>query len=304
MYPVPGNLASNVIDVHGDRGRAWLDHLGDLVSSIEERWRIKVGAALGRLNYNLIAPVTLADGTEAILKTGVPGSHFDNEVTCLQYFAGDGSVKLLDHDASVAAMLLERVRPGSDVKDLDEKAAVKAAVHVMTRLHKPLDHVNTSLPSVQDWGRGFQRFRRWLDGGTGPLPDSIVDEAEKVFLDLTGSMGRTVLLHGDLHHENILSSNRTGWLAIDPQGVVGEPEYETGAFLRNPIPQIADRSDLQEITEIRVMMFSELTGCDPDRIYGWGFSQAVLSAIWSIEDHGRGWEQGLHIAEAIRAASR
>ena len=63
-------------------------------------------------------------------------------------------------------------------------------------------------------------------------------KAESLFAGLLASMDAPVVLHGDLHHFNILSAQRQPWLAIDPKVVPGEPAYETGAFIRNPIPDI------------------------------------------------------------------
>ncbi len=57
--------------------------------------------------------------------------------------------------------------------------------------------------------------------------------------ELLLSQGEPVLLHGDLHHYNLLQHQDT-WLAIDPKGVVGEREFEIGAFLRNPVCVVED----------------------------------------------------------------
>ena len=89
------------------------------------------------------------------------------------------------------------------------------------------------------------------------------------------------LLHGDLHHYNVLSDRARGWCAIDPKGVVGELEYELGAALRNPI----DRPDLfakLDVVERRLDQFGLVLGIDTSRARGWCFAQAVLSAIWQL----------------------
>jgi streptomycin 6-kinase len=92
-----------------------------------------------------------------------------------------------------------------------------------------------------------------------------------VFAELCDSMGEEVVLHGDLHHENILRSG-DGWIAIDPKGMVGEREYETGAFIRNHVSaRCADQ-------------LAEALGLDVHRIRLWAWVQAHLAAAWSIED--------------------
>src|SRR6266567_6137524 len=56
------------------------------------------------------------------------------------------------------------------------------------------------------------------------------------------SSAEPVLVHGDLHHDNVLSSARAGWLAIDPKGVAAEPAYETSRYASQSQKQIAAAS--------------------------------------------------------------
>ena len=91
------------------------------------------------------------------------------------------------------------------------------------------------------------------------------------------------LLHGDLPHYNVLFDWTRGWLAIDPKGVIGEIEYEIGAVLRNPIER-PGLFILPSITERRLQQFRRKLNLDSTRALRWGFAQAVLSAIWEIED--------------------
>ncbi len=102
-----------------------------------------------------------------------------------------------------------------------------------------------------------------------------------------------MLLHGDLHHDNILAAERAPWLALDPKGVAGEPAYEVGALMRNPRPQPA------EVLARRASILAEVLDIDRQRILGWSFAQAVLSAWWNIEDQGHGWEGAIEVAERL-----
>jgi len=99
-------------------------------------------------------------------------------------------------------------------------------------------------------------------------------------------MAESVLLHGDLHQDNILSAEREPWLAVDPKGVIGEPVFETGALLRNFWPDILSIPNPKSLMARRIDQLSAELGFDRERIYDWGFSQAVLSVLWSIEDKG------------------
>ena len=126
----------------------------------------------------------------------------------------------------------------------------------------------------------------------------------KLFAELLGSMAAPVLLHGDLHHGNILAAERQPWLALDPKGVIGEPAYEVGAWLRNPWPGLLAGPHPRQILVQRVAQFVAELGCDRARIVGWGRAQAVLSAWWNFEDHGDGWAWGMACAELLAALGR
>jgi streptomycin 6-kinase len=127
----------------------------------------------------------------------------------------------------------------------------------------------------------------------------LVDRALKLFEELISSSTETVLLHGDLHHYNILTAERQPWLALDPKGVVGDPCYEVGALFYNP-EGLLDRSNLRQVLARRADQLSEELGFDRQRVLGYGIAQAVLSAWWSYEDHGHGWEPTLVIADHLK----
>ena len=103
------------------------------------------------------------------------------------------------------------------------------------------------LLTVESWTAGLKQLRPYFNGSTGPFPAYLVDAAEAIFADFIPSQGERVLLHGDLHHWNILSASRQPWLALDPKGVIGEREYDVGALLRNPDLESMDRSTLKAL---------------------------------------------------------
>jgi streptomycin 6-kinase len=90
----------------------------------------------------------------------------------------------------------------------------------------------------------------------------------------------------NLSYYNILRAARQPWLAIDPKGLVGEPAYEVGAFLRNPDLEAYTPAELKALQARRVDQFAAALGMDRERILAWSMAQAVLSAWWTYEDHG------------------
>lgn len=288
MERIPAAFAEKMAVVHGDRGREWLARLPGLLGTLAERWDLRLGEPFS-LSYNYVAAATRADGTAAVLKVGVPHRELDTEREALRQYAGRATVRLLAVDEASGAMLLERAEPGTMLSELVTDAAgddeaTHIAARVMRDLWQPLP-VAHSFPSTQDWARGLERLRARFDGGTGPFDPALVALAEVLFRDLHASAAESVLLHGDLHHDNILAARRAPWLAIDPKGLAGEPAYEIGAFLRNPSPWLYDQPDPVAVVRRRVDIFAGELGLDRRRIHQWNVAQAVLSAWWYFEDH-------------------
>lgn len=286
-----------MVELYGEQGRAWLAALPALISACEARWGLTAGAPF-ELSYNYVAPATRADGTECVLKLRVPQPGPWHELAALQHYGGQGCAAVLAADEPNGALLLEHLRPGTMLTALPDDEATVVAADVMARLWKP-PAVGHTFPTVDGWMAGLGRLRARYGGGTGPFPATLVARAEGLHADLREGGGAAVVLHGDLHHENILAAERAPWLAIDPQGVVGDPTFEAGALLRNPLASVRTWPDLAARTARRLDLLAERTGLDRQRLAGWAMAGAVLSAWWTVEDHGRFDPAELRLAEAL-----
>jgi len=210
-----------------------------------------------------------------------------------EHFSGHGAVTLVAQDGR--ALLLERIAPGhaltQKVLDGDDDGATAVLCDVMSTLHRDAPPP-AELATVEDWGADLSQDHP----PDSPLPLALVSRAAAVFDELCRSQGPRVCLHGDLHHDNVLFDAGRGWLAIDPKGVIGERAYECGAFLRNPTEDAARFAD-PAIIDRRVRIVCERLGLDRGRVIGWCFAQAVLSAVWALQD-GRADRSGRVTAEA------
>ena len=304
MASVKEDFARRIHALHGEAGRLWLEGLPALVEHCARRWELKVGPPFAPLSYNYAAPAEGPRGECLVLKLGVPTRGLLSEIDALLGFDGCGAARLLDADAARGALLLERLEPGTPLTALceeDDEAATAAAAAVMRRLRRAGRRQPHRRPTAADWGQGFERCRAHFLGGTGPFPKKLFEEAESLYSELLSTSAAPILLHGDLHHGNILAAARAPWLAIDPQGVCAEPAYEVGALLRNPLPQLLSWPDPVRVTERRVAQLSDELGFERARVRGWGLAQAVLSAWWTIEDGGELGEDGYATAEMLAA---
>jgi streptomycin 6-kinase len=254
------------------------------------------------LKHSFVATVICADGSSAVLKAGIPGQECLMQASALRHYNGQSCVRLLGADLENGIMLLEYLEPGVALTtladELNDQKATSIACSVMRGLWAPIPSDNR-FPTVADWGQSFNKIRTMFEGKSGPIPGKMFDLGEKLFSELLASSESSVLLHGDLHHDNILSAQRQPWLAIDPKGVVGEPAYETGAILRNLWSDRHRISNPKELLTRRIHQFAEELEIDIIRIHGWAVAQAVLAACWGLED-GEGFSQGwFEIAEQL-----
>jgi streptomycin 6-kinase len=263
-------------------GAAWLERLPATIAHYAARWHLHVGTAFPNLSYNYVAPAIRADGAPVVLKLGVPRAELTTEITALELYAGHGACRLLAADSTGGALLLERLTPGNDLTQVADQQAMPIAADVMRQIWHP-PPPRHHFPHVADWLHGLTKLRPFFQGSTGPFPEPLVARAEALSAELLANSTAEVVLHGDLHHFNILQSAR-GWLAIDPKGVIGEPAYEAGALLRNPIPQIYNLPDRTAILKRRSALLAAALGLDVGRIMRWAAVQAVLSAWWDVED--------------------
>jgi streptomycin 6-kinase len=212
-------------------------------------------------------------------------------------FGGRGVVQVYEHIPGAA--LFEKLDPGEPLAALTIAGRDDEATDVVALLlgrMAPGDPP-AGCPTVEQWGGAF--VRHVGSGGDERVPMALVEPAQRIYADLCATQRNPALLHGDLHHYNVLSDRARGWCAIDVKGVVGELEYELGAVLRNPI----DRPDLfakLDVVERRLEHFGLALGLDVGRARGWCFAQAVLSAIWSTEDgHDDARDAALALARAL-----
>ena len=249
------------------------------IDELIREWGITVERTF-ETDSSVLAFGTRGDQPVVLKVLRAPGDEW-HAGTILEAFDGKGTVRVLEHVPG--AVLMERLVPGTTLvshalEDQDD-LATEIIADVIRRMSEP--STPTVPPArVEQWGKGFGRY---LATNDARVPSDLVERAQQTYQNLAATQERIRLLHGDLQHYNILFDSANGWLAIDPKGVVGEVEYEVGACLRNPV----ERPELfasRKVVERRLRILAGELELDVGRALEWAFSQAVLSALWSIED--------------------
>lgn len=299
-FVIPERFKQTMAELNGAVGIAWLERLPVIVADCARRWSLEIGAPF-ELTYNYVVPARRDDGVVVVLKVVFPSHELFTEVESLQIFDGRGMVRLLEVDLDQGALLLERLEPGTSLSSLterDDEGATAIAADIMRRLWRPVP-AEHRFPSVADWVLRMERLAPEYVEPHSAFPVAWIDRAMAIFNELMAAPVAPVLLHGDLHHGNILAAQREPWLAIDPKGVIGEPLCETEPFLKEALPARLDTPEGRRMLNRRADQLAEALEQDRDRLRGWGVVRAVLSAYWSLEDHGYGWERALLTADVL-----
>ena len=176
-------------------------------------------------------PVTTAEGEQAVLKVQQPHRESEHEAAALELWDGDGAVRLLDSEPEEHALLLERCVPGTPLSAVGGEAALDVFVELLPRLWKPAGAPFGTLAAEAAWWADsleetWERFAR-------PFERRLLDAALEALLELPRTQGPQVLLHQDLHGDNVLAAQREPWLAIDPKPLVGEREFGIAPVVRS-----------------------------------------------------------------------
>ncbi len=268
----------NIINIYGDAGITWLASLLTLCDKLANKLSLRELRPVDNLSYNYV--MTGFQGNKPIiLKLGLDIERLKHEAEILKIFLGAGAVKVLAEEQGM--LLLQRIMPGIPLKSYfptKEYEAIEVASYVIKQLHATPILDKSQFAHVRDWLQNLDKD--W------PMPNIYLKKARKIRNDLLRTSTQEILLHGDLHHDNILRSNESQWQVIDPKGVIGDPVYEVVAFIRNPIPELLEHTDAHAIINNRIERFAKALDFPKSRIQAWCYVQAILSWIWTIEDNG------------------
>ena len=277
----------------GDKGDAWLKRLPDIIDELSDNWHLSRIIPQTTSNYNYTAFCIARNSLKVFLKIGYPESEIRTEIAALQDFDCDCVIKPLAVDTEKNAILLPRLIPGTSLHNLDneEKQNIIAA-SLISDLKNP-QKTEYDYPALTKW---FCVISDFLKNNNLSIPRKHLLAAWEIFLELEKEEFTPALLHGDLHHYNILK-HEDKRMIIDPKGVTGNPLYETACFMYNPSPQFLKYRNLNKIIQKRLAMFSEILGFPVDQMAAMAYCQSVLSACWCLQDQEDCWENALFCAD-------
>ena len=294
LLELPRKFTEVILGAFRDEGRRWLENLPQIIEEIEQNWQVKLKAPFKNLSYHYVAPCILPDETEAVVKIGFPGEaeYILNERRMLRFLDGQSVNRLFDFDEQRFAFLLEKLSPGENLKTIfagNKQEAVAIAIETMRGFWQ-------KAPANHD----FPRLEKWFDELKRAEKTNFDTKSASCalgFFEELNSLSEAMLLHGDFHHENILSADRAPFLAIDPKGIVGHRAFDISVFLRNHAHWLKNEADFRRKLSESIEQFSRAFEIEPRDLRRWMFAHSVLSAWWTFEENCETWKNELEFTK-------
>lgn len=223
-----------------------------LAAAVARDWGLRLGDLYPPGAAGYVVRAELPDGTPAVLKLQYRHREDEQEADALERWDGDGAVRLLDRDDERHALLLERCEPGTF---LSQGAAdpLGVLIDLLPRLWVDAAGFHTLEDEVAWWA---------LDGEVGELAR-----------ELAATQGERVLIHQDLHGDNVLAAEREPWLVIDPKPLAAEREFAVAPIVRSSELGHSKRDVLYRLDRL-----CDELGLDRERARGWTIVQTVAWA--------------------------
>lgn len=258
-------------------GTAWLDTLPGLLAQMCGVWGLRPDGPALHGSHAIALPVT-RDDDRLILRMTPPHDAFQLEIEALEFWAGRGTVRLIEHSAEAGAMLLERLGTTHSLASLPLAEAVPLIARLMRRVAVPITDLTVISTADVVATRSLLLSAEWerLDQ---PFDRSVLDRALTIARDLNSTPG-THAVNGDLHFDQVLAGQREPWLAVDPVLLRGDLEYDLARVLWTRLDEMSDRDVVVHFeTVIREAQL------DRERAWKWVFYRSVEYWLWGLT-HG------------------
>ena len=250
----------------------WDRGLTTILERCARRWWLQIGEPLPCGQSARVFACRDRQGRDGVLKVAAHEAGATLEAAALRIWNGRGAPRLLGFAGEDGALLLERVRPGTQLPTGADAQAIRSVKGTLAGLHACPPHPGHSFPSLL---RFLDSYWDWVlaDGEAGTAGLELLDQSRAVAVRLCRSAQETVLLHGDFIDKNLLLG-AGGFVAIDPTPSVGDPCSDVGFYAAYHPPASA--------VAARARAFGRALGYDTERCARW-------AAVWAVGEAAETW---------------
>ena len=274
----------------GDVGRRWLEGLGGVVADLRRLWGLELGTAYqgGTAGY-VVAGRDQSD-RDVVLKVAMPLDADEiagvrRSVAVHRFADGRGCARLVAHDTTRSAMLLERLGPNLDELGYPVDDLLRVVATTLRSFWRPADRT-VDLPTGADkavWLAGvivatWEQLAR-------PCPQVVIDRAVGYCDERAAAFDwrRAVLVHGDAHGWNTVSSGDGDYKFVDPEGVWSQPEQDLGVPMREYNAPLLE-GDTSRLVRQRAETLASWCDVDADAVWQWGYIERVSTGLLNLRD--------------------
>ena len=192
------------------------------------------------------------------------------------WWDGQGAARVLAYDGD--ALLLERATGTNSLSHFARNGRDEEATRILCAAIAKLHAVRKSPPA------DLVPLARWFAdlAPAAATHGGILTRCAEVARELLAAPQGIVVLHGDIHHDNVLDFGARGWLAIDPKGLIGERGFDYANIFCNPDYATATA---RERLLTRVTTVAEESGIERTRLLKWILAWTGLSAAWFLNEN-------------------
>ena len=276
----------------GVAGRRWLDSLPHAIERQCTAWSLQWIGALPGGSRSCVSRVTTLQGQQAVLKLAFPEPGLEAQFETLVAANGRGYVQVLAHDIDTGALLMESLGPSVGEYTQDVSAVLMLTAKTLEQAWQ-VDTAGFSLMLDSREHKAASLLRLVGNLTTGREVPAVVRQAlayaHHRFKARDGS--RQVLVHGDPHAENLLRVQHsrpgaeTGFVFVDPEGFLCEPEYDLGVAVRGWNEQLLNSTNPQSELRAWCEALAKATGTEAEAVWQWAYLERVSTGLY-LTHHG------------------
>ena len=272
-------------------GRRWLGELPEVVAELEARWLVTLDRSLAGGTAAFVASGRTMDDTPVVIKVSLPDPALRYEIETLERARGRGYVRLLAHETSRGAMLLEALGPSLNrcgLTPAEQLAILGALASTAWTVGRPAaGQMAVPFNKAVELCDLVDRLWRELEPD---CPIGVRDEALACADRRAAAFepAECVVVHGDAAAANALrvlaprAGAETGFVFVDPDGFVGEPAYDLGVALRDWCTELRASADPGALLASFAELLAAPSGISVATVLDWAYLERVSTGLSAL----------------------